>query len=366
MASNPNPEVGEFPVPSEDGYRSIIEEAVKLRMVPYHGQVWFEYRFSGRKPEVVAELLEIYHELLFVKNVDAIEILGWCKLGTFTEEGKARVGIQHKKFFQRTTFQPRTRPFCNDKKTQNEWLEQAKHCLRCDELRKSVRDESDLEKRYPYFVFGMTLWSVGPWLSGNDRDDFLHHLGYAAAEYSKSMGLFNNYASPFKQSIDLGRATEAKESQDRDRFLQGVVERGLLCIEYPLYRNLALFLRIAPNNFKRSVWRLAHACYSGMDWNHMLKRPLFKDVTQTFGFDQLPLITGSKGFVKEAGQNLRDAYIEAFEISPSELQRVCEERQLQSYVRYVWEDIKGGVLHPGALDALQLVDERNGILPPGL
>ncbi|KAF3389731.1 hypothetical protein DPV78_011569 [Talaromyces pinophilus] len=190
----------------------------------------------------------------------------------------------------------------------------------------NVNDETALEKRYPYFVFGKTLWDVKPWLDGDARYEVLDNFGYAAAEYFEDMGLFKSYATLFERYIASGLTTRERQFKNRDTFLQKVAEnlRGSdhTSIEFSLYRNLASFLGNVPNNQKESVWRLAHACSSGMDWDAMLQRPRFKGVAQTFGFDQLPLLTFSKDepdFVKKAGKDLQDAYIEAFERSPIEL-----------------------------------------------
>lgn len=204
---------------------------------------------------------------------------------------------------------------------------------------------------------------------GVARYEVLDYFAFAAAEYVEEMGLLKAYATLFKQYIASGLTTRENESQNRDTFLQKVVEklRGMdhTSVEFSLYRNLASFLGNVPNNHKESVWRLAHACSSGMYWKTMMKRPLFKGVAQTFGFDQFPLITGSEAFVNEAGKNLQEAYIEAFEKSPIELLKACLEGRLETYVRDVWrEKNEGKDLHEGTLKALEMADARNKIDPP--
>lgn len=351
---------------------SIFKEAVGLRMIPYHGQVWHEYRFNSiGQHDKVWELLEIYYELLCVQRFTAVEILQWCKDGNLRSEASGRVSVEREKFFTGRTFVQRTGKFRHNKESQGNWFKQAKHCLECDELQKRVLDKTVLEKRYPYLVFGMTLWDLRPWLLDEPQHEVFHRFGYAAAEYFEGIGLFELCAAPFKRKIELGETTEAKESQDRDAFLQGVVEtlRHLTHTDmgYSLYKNLASFLGNVPNNRKESVWRLAHACSSGMDWNTMVKRRRFKGVAQTFGFDQLPLVTGSEAFVNEAGKNLQEAYIEAFEKSPIELLKACLEGRLQTYVRDVWrEKSEGKDLHQGTLKALEIADARNKVYPPSL
>ncbi|KUL89591.1 hypothetical protein ZTR_04359 [Talaromyces verruculosus] len=217
----------------------------------------------------------------------------------------------------------------------------------------------------------MTLWDLRLWLLDEPHHEVFHRFGYAAAEYFEGMGLFKLYAAPFKRKIEVGETTEAKESQDRDAFLQGVVEtlRHITHTDmgYSLYKNLASFLGNVPNNRKESVWRLAHACSSGLDWNAMLASSRFKGVAQTFGFDQLHLITSPEGepeFVKKAGKDLQDAYIEAFEMSPIELMKACVELRLHTYVRDVWIGTKQKDLHRGTLRVLEMVDTRNENYPP--
>jgi hypothetical protein len=144
MASDP--QEGEFRNLEEGEYKSILEEAVELRMIPYHGQAWYEYRFSGRKPELVALLLEVYYELLVVQKLDAIIILQWCRNGTFRREAMTRMRGALKAFIHNSSFSHRLTPFHNDERTRKEWLVQAKHCLQCDKLQKSVNDETALEK----------------------------------------------------------------------------------------------------------------------------------------------------------------------------------------------------------------------------
>jgi hypothetical protein len=212
---------------------------------------------------------------------------------------------------------------------------------------------------------------VKPWLDGDARYEVLDNFGYAAAEYFEDMGLFKSYATLFERYIASGLTTRERQFKNRDTFLQKVAEnlRGSdhTSIEFSLYRNLASFLGNVPNNQKESVWRLAHACSSGMDWDAMLQSPRFKGVAQTFGFDQLPLLAFPKDepeFVKKVGKDLQGAYIEAFERSPIELLNACVENRLQTHVHDVWIETKENDIHRGTLQVLEMVDARNKIFPP--
>lgn len=348
-------------------YGEIIEEAVHLRMIPYDLRVWHGYRFSSlRNHDAITILFEIYKELLVKQKLDAELIAQWCENGTFSIEARRKLyEREHKNFIDdhKGAFKKRKKEVLFDQKAGDAWSEQAKHCLLCSKCQESVQDPTLLEKRYPYLVFGMILRKT----LGQDIYQYVwHHLGLATDEYSRGMGLFRQYSEVVNRYI-AGTAA-SKEYEDHDAFTRKVFEKlsevGLSAGDRSLYRDLARFLKNTPNKTGGSVWRLEHLLFSGLDWESAQNRPLFKKVTQNYGYDQLPLVTGPKEYIDEAGQNLREAYIAAFENDPFELQRACGEGKLHMYVSQVWGMTTGSALHPGTSKALEDVDRRNLVLPP--
>jgi hypothetical protein len=236
----------------------------------------------------------------------------------------------------------------NFSRVRTKWFKQAKDCHSCPNCEAAVNDALK-RKRYPYLAFGMIVWRMKPSQVEFNYLNIWQFLGYS---YADEESLFNAYKAAF--SRDIGVATIYFEGYlDRNvstQWLLGKLPNSGFSDEGDfLYEDLATLLEN-----EKSIWRLKEALNSGLNWEDVQNSPLFKDVTQKYGYDQLYLLPNSD----EVARNLREAYNTAFDEGPVELYRACEARNLQVYMSELWYRIKGFPLDSGTQWVLQAADHQ--------
>lgn len=318
-----------------DQYADMFDEAIQLKMIPYHFKVWDVFYFSKCDSHAEIELLlEIHFKLRYTLNKDAKTILRWCRERQFNEkvmfhipEAKKHAVVREGKWII-----PVNRQRQHDySEVRTLWFKQAKGCHSCPNCGNVLGERK--RERYPYLAFGMIVWRMSP----EDEDDMFRYRNiwqYLGYDYVDNEHLFNAYMKSFSPNIGVGHISfEAylNRIESTKRLLSNLPEGS------SDYDDLVTLLK---ND--KSIWRFKEALESGLSWKDVQNDTPFKDVVQKYGYDQLHLFP--EGEVEEVACKLNEAYNTVFDKNPVGLHHACEGHHLQTYVPSVWSEITGADL----------------------
>jgi hypothetical protein len=122
-------------------------------------------------------------------------------------------------------------------------------------------------------------------------------------------------------------------------------------------KDSTVFFKNAPNKAVQGVWRLKHAIYTGIKYQYLPEYHFFKAVATNYGFNNIHQMVNTE----EVDENLRKAYLMAFNYGPIKLHSAFLGGTLHEYVLEVCA-FGGLSLLPETESELELTDNVNRIV----
>lgn len=143
----------------------------------------------------------------------------------------------------------------------------------------------------------------------------------------------------------------------RRKFLTNVVRPAALIGKNLSTEDSTVFFKNAPNKAVEGVWRLKHAIYTGIKYQYLPEYHFFTAVATNYRFNNIHQMVNTE----EVDENLRKAYLMAFNYGPTKLHSAYLGGSLYKYVLEVCA-FGGLPLLPETKLVLELTDNVNRIV----